>query len=263
MRLIDPHQARKPSETAVISEIEGQHLRRAVFCVQTASRLRSPPCGGSSVVVWRPSHASTSSRATATGASWLQQHLDGVVVSADPVVRQALEIVGWDAYFIGAKVHRAFDGRDRFQHDDEDCDSDPVQNDWNGSAKVALISLERTEVAWRVIGDATGDNEASALADTAGTLRRTVLDEFPKAMSFIRPGFDEPDAAGATEVLIDNISEEHRATENGPYADTLIIRFGPDSRSRHTLEDICEEAITGEADGRVDSYRDEIRVWWD
>jgi hypothetical protein len=57
---------------------------------------------------------------------------------------------------------------------------------------VALISLERTEVAWRVIGDATGDSEASALADAVCTLRRIVLDQFPKAMSFIRPGFDEP-----------------------------------------------------------------------
>jgi hypothetical protein len=124
--------------------------------------------------------------------SWLQKHRDRIAVGADPVVREALEIAAWDAYFIGAKVHRALDGRDRFQHDNEDCDSDPVQNDWNGSAKVALISLERTEVAWRVIGDATGDREASALADAIGTLRRVVLQQFPKAKSFVRPGFDEP-----------------------------------------------------------------------
>jgi hypothetical protein len=30
------------------------------------------------------------------------------------------------------------------------------------------------------------------------------------------------------EVLIDNILEEHIAREGGPYADTLIIRFGRD-----------------------------------
>jgi hypothetical protein len=124
--------------------------------------------------------------------SWLQKHRDGIAAGADPVVREALEIVGWDAYFIGAKVHRALDGLDRFQHDEEDGDDDPVQNDWNGSAKVALISLERTEVSWRIIGDATGDSEASALADAVGTLRRVVLQQFPKAMSFVRPGFDEP-----------------------------------------------------------------------
>ena len=55
-----------------------------------------------------------------------------------------------------------------------------------------MISLERSEAAWRVIVEATGDRTASALADAAGNLRRIVLDEFPQAMSFIRPGFDEP-----------------------------------------------------------------------
>lgn len=46
--------------------------------------------------------------------SWLQKYRDGIAAGADPVVREALEIVGWDAYFIGAKVHRALDGRDAF-----------------------------------------------------------------------------------------------------------------------------------------------------
>jgi len=40
--------------------------------------------------------------------------------------------------------------------------------------------------------EATEDGTASALADAAGNLRRVALDEFPQAMSFIRPGFDEP-----------------------------------------------------------------------
>jgi hypothetical protein len=61
--------------------------------------------------------------------SWLDKYRDRIVVGADPLLREALEIVGWDAYFIGAKVRRALDGRDRSQYDEEDCDSDPVQND--------------------------------------------------------------------------------------------------------------------------------------
>jgi len=32
--------------------------------------------------------------------------------------------------------------------DDAPMDDDPVQNDWNGSAKVALISIERSASAW-------------------------------------------------------------------------------------------------------------------
>ena len=70
-------------------------------------------------------------------------------------------------------------------------------------------------------------------------------------------------AAGATEVLIDNIFEEHAAREGGPYADSLIIRFGGDWSAGQELLDICERAIEGEADGRVDHGCDEIRVWWD
>jgi hypothetical protein len=83
--------------------------------------------------------------------------------------------------------------------------------------------------------------------------------ETARALAFV----DELYAAGATNVLIDNISEEHCALEGGPYADSLIIRVAPDSRARQTLVDMCDEAIAGEADGRVDSCRDEILVWWD
>jgi hypothetical protein len=121
---------------------------------------------------------------------WLSEHPE-VLWAADPVLAEALRIVTHDWAFVSAKVHRALDGRDRHQYGDIP-DDDPVQNDWNGSAKVALISLERSEAAWRVIGQATADEVAAALADAVGALRRLALIEFPHAMSFIRPGFDEP-----------------------------------------------------------------------
>ena len=70
----------------------------------------------------------------------------------------------WDATFVLPKLGRALDGRDRHEQG-EDFDDDPVQNDWNGSAKVALISLERSEVAWRVIAQSTGDADPAALAE--------------------------------------------------------------------------------------------------
>jgi hypothetical protein len=70
-------------------------------------------------------------------------------------------------------------------------------------------------------------------------------------------------AAGATEVLIDNILDDHAAREGGAYADTLIIHFADDPSSRKRLRTICEHAIEGEADGRVDEAAGEIRIWWD
>jgi len=122
---------------------------------------------------------------------WLDRHRDRLKAEADAVVREALEIIDWDAYFIGAKLHRAIDGRDRWEHGEEE-DDDAVQNDWNGSAKVALISLERSEAAWRAIAQATSDAAASGLSDAIAALRLTVDEAFPRAMSFVRPGFDEP-----------------------------------------------------------------------
>jgi len=127
---------------------------------------------------------------TMLSRGWLSERTDSPWAAADPVLAEALSVVTHDWAFVSAKVHRALSGRDRRY--DEDRDDDPVQNDWNGSAKVALISLERSEAAWRVIGQATGDEVAARLADAVGDLRRLALDEFPHAMSFTRPGFDEP-----------------------------------------------------------------------
>src|SRR5262249_28495793 len=70
---------------------------------------------------------------------WLTGH-DRLRSHTDPAVCDAIAVIGWDAHFIRAKIARALNGRDE----------DPlgrfwrsrVQNDWNGSAKVALISIE-------------------------------------------------------------------------------------------------------------------------
>jgi hypothetical protein len=61
---------------------------------------------------------------------------------------------------------------------------------------VALISLERSEAAWALIADATGDVEAAALGRLAWALRQALAREFPSAMAFVRPGFDESTSRG-------------------------------------------------------------------
>jgi hypothetical protein len=122
---------------------------------------------------------------------WLTSRRDRASAAADPVIAEALEIVAHDCFLVGAKLRRALDGRDRSRHGEEP-DENPVQNDWNGSAKVALISLERSEAAWRVIAHARRDPAAEMLAEAVRDLRRAVDEEFPNAMSFVRPGFDEP-----------------------------------------------------------------------
>jgi hypothetical protein len=105
-------------------------------------------------------------------------------------VQESLEIAAHDALFICAKLRRALSGRD--PHERSDDESHSVQNDWNGSAKVALISIERSEAAWRVIADATTEETPAMLADELRNLKREVETVFPTAWSFVRPGFDEP-----------------------------------------------------------------------
>ena len=121
---------------------------------------------------------------------WLERR-DGQPQPADPLLREALEIVAWDSTLVGAKLRRALAGRDRTAKDSW-TELDRVQNDANGSAKVALISLDRSAAAWRLVADAMQDASASDLAALASRVRSLVADEFPDAMAFVRPGFDEP-----------------------------------------------------------------------
>lgn len=123
---------------------------------------------------------------------WLRDRRVALAVAADPILTEAIDVAAHDAMLIGAKLHRAVDGRDRWRGGDDENDLPPVQSDWNGSAKVALLSIERSHLAWQTIAGATHDRDASTFAEQLETLRRLVRDEFPRAEEFVRPGFDEP-----------------------------------------------------------------------
>jgi hypothetical protein len=122
---------------------------------------------------------------------WLTLH-ENLVPNPDDVVKDAVEVVGHDAVLIPAKIYRALHGRDRHEHDGGD-DQHEIQNDWNGSAKVALISARRSAAAWLAIADALGDPAAAELARELEELRNAVERLFPLASAFVRPGFDEAD----------------------------------------------------------------------
>ncbi len=101
----------------------------------------------------------------------------------------SIDIVRWDSYLIFVKLHRAIDGR---AEDAEDgaC-GDPIQNDYNGSAKLALILIDRSEGAWRAIDRwCPSSGGARLLADQLASLRVSIEREFPRARAFLRPGFD-------------------------------------------------------------------------
>lgn len=102
---------------------------------------------------------------------------------------EARAVVQWDMFLIHVKIVRALNGRDEYPAG-APFERSAVQSDWNGSAKVALISIERSERAWREIAAALHDEAATVLADSLATLRSAMSAEFPRAMEFRRPGFD-------------------------------------------------------------------------
>jgi hypothetical protein len=124
---------------------------------------------------------------------WLAKRREGLAAAADPILFEALEVVAWDAYLVRAKLRRALHGLDEYLRGESWQDDQPVQNDWNGSAKVALISLKRSQASWQVIADATDDVAAADLARMAAGFCDAISSEFPRASEFVRPGFDEAD----------------------------------------------------------------------
>jgi hypothetical protein len=115
-----------------------------------------------------------------------------------PAVAAAIDTIGWYSGFIPAKIGRALHGAaNEYRFSDED----PVQNDWNGSAKVARLAIAESIDAWRTLfeaGDTPVDASIRGTANLLEEMDRDLAVRFPLAMEFVRPGFDEPHvAAGA------------------------------------------------------------------
>jgi len=115
-----------------------------------------------------------------------------------PAVAAAIDTIGWYSGLIPAKISRALHGA---ADEDRLVDEDPVQNDWNGSAKVARLAIAESIGAWRTLfeaGDTPVDGSIRGTANLLEQMDRDLAVRFPLAMEFIRPGFDEPQvAAGA------------------------------------------------------------------
>lgn len=112
-------------------------------------------------------------------------------------VQSAVEVIRWYQFFIAAKIFRALMGGDDeldgvYPADNED-EINPAQTDANGSAKIALIAIERSLGAWRVMQSCVPDKTDSIapLMATLENLRCGIEETRPLARDFIRPGFDE------------------------------------------------------------------------
>ncbi len=105
------------------------------------------------------------------------------------LLRESLEVIRWYQPFIAAKCHRALmDWKSGYESDRPE-----EERDYNGSAKIARIAIERSLRAWAGLLGFFEEDE-SALFRILACLQQaqTLLKKsFPNMDLFQRPGFDE------------------------------------------------------------------------
>ncbi len=105
-------------------------------------------------------------------------------------LQDCLEVIRWYQRQIYIKLCRAATGMIRGKLEDNEYDP----QDANGSAKVALLGIERSIAAWATLQRCFPDHEDAVLAlGTLKRLLRQVEAAFPDARAFRRPGFDTID----------------------------------------------------------------------
>jgi hypothetical protein len=102
----------------------------------------------------------------------------------------SVEIIRWYQHQMYVKLRRALHS---FHDEETDDELDGYPKDSDGSAKVALIGMDRSISAWGKIITSFLDEEEGILGMIAHLerLRRRTETEFPDARAFVRPGFDE------------------------------------------------------------------------
>ena len=105
-------------------------------------------------------------------------------------LKNAMDVVHWYCFQINVKLTRALMSRSsHVEFEDED---EPFPKSSDGSAKVALIGIERSIGAWGVLLQHFPEQEGSILRvlSILSRLLRMTEAEFPDARGFHRPGLD-------------------------------------------------------------------------
>jgi hypothetical protein len=114
-------------------------------------------------------------------------------------IADAVEVISWYHMFIDMKFLRALSGVVDEDEDDEDAE-DLVDDagvafprDSDGSAKVAVIAVERSFAAWSLVRDRVPAerNNAGRMMGVLLRIRAMAERAFPDARKFHRPGFDD------------------------------------------------------------------------
>lgn len=104
-------------------------------------------------------------------------------------LKDCYEVLQWYRYLIEAKLFRAMS--DLFDAEEEP--DEILIYDSNGSAKVALIGIDRSIAAWKELYDIFPEKEDEILRFMImlQNIRTLTVGFFPDAEKFVRPGFDD------------------------------------------------------------------------
>ena len=113
------------------------------------------------------------------------------------VMKDCREIITWYLYFIHVKFMRALMGK----LEDDAClpdrqgweEANGFQRDCDGSAKIAIIAIDKSIEAWTLMLQfmPAAEDDIIRLLAMLQKAKRLAESEFPKAKTFVRPGFDE------------------------------------------------------------------------
>jgi hypothetical protein len=111
-----------------------------------------------------------------------------VVLNIVKDISDSVEIIQWYLFFIDAKLQRALHGKLEDREHDYDFPKDS-----DGSAKIAILAIERSMNAWMRLFQSMSSAEDVALTSLSilTKLKEKAVEEFPDAMQFHRPGFDD------------------------------------------------------------------------
>ncbi len=118
-------------------------------------------------------------------SEWLKT-LSGERITVNHKLKEHVNVITYYHMFIPTKLARAFFGRVSYPEDE------PIQNDSNGSAKVALLAIAKSLDSWTKLLSYNKDDEEVILQQCVKLkkLKQMVERSFPYAQKFVRPGFD-------------------------------------------------------------------------
>ncbi len=113
--------------------------------------------------------------------------------SASFYIIDCCENIAWYQDLIHVKFMRALCEREREFETYEDEEMKNVPRDSDGSAKVALIGIDRSLAAWIRLDEQLSEKRVITHPMTTQLLKlqASIEGEFPDARMFVRPGFDQ------------------------------------------------------------------------